>query len=257
MRKLNRFFLNLISCSLVLINAGHAQNSMSNSISSGFLNTVKRSHVIAQAGIYQGTQGKQQYIHVPSLIGDVFNVSKNRDTNGLLGLGYYLDGQQSIAFKKSYKMLYGLNLFYLAQMKVSGTITQEDAFTNLSYDYYVSYLPLFLMARSMIQTNSPKYDVGVDLGIGPDFMFLTKFTEYPINSGTVPSSPFKDTMSICPAATFGLSLKVNNLVYSIPVEIGYRFFYLGKGSFNHTNQVSSSLNTGNTYANALIFSIAL
>ena len=52
--------------------------------------------------------------------------------------------------------------------------------------------------------------------------------------------------------------KFNHLFGERPLECGYRFFYLGQGSFNIiNNQVTTALNTGNVYANALVCSVTL
>jgi hypothetical protein len=49
-------------------------------------------------GGYWSTQGKQQHINIQRLIGDEFNVIDNYSSNGLVGLGYFFDGQENELF---------------------------------------------------------------------------------------------------------------------------------------------------------------
>ncbi len=58
------------------------------------------------------------------------------------------------------------------------------------------------------------------------------------------------------SATVGASLRLKQVFGELPLECGYRFFYLGKGKFNvSSNQVLNSLETGDGYANAIICAV--
>ena len=113
-------------------------------------------HFITQLGYYCGIQGQEQHINIQGAIGDTFSAPTNQgSSNGLFGLGYYIDGQSL----KAFNMSYGLNFFYLAPTGVKGTVLQEDLFTNLAYSYTVTHFPLYVMAKSTIDTKSSRYSV--------------------------------------------------------------------------------------------------
>ena len=58
------------------------------------------------------------------------------------------------------------------------------------------------------------------------------------------------------SATAGIGIKLNNVIKTIPLECGYRFFYLGKGHLNTlSDQVLNTLKTGDDYANAIICAV--
>jgi hypothetical protein len=210
-------------------------------------------NVVVQLGGYQGIQGQSQHINIPTLIGDDFSVNNRHNGNVLIGLGYYFDGQTWPAYQVSY----GLNLFYLPQVEVNGNVTQEGVFTNLSYQYNMSNLPIYAIVKGIFNTASTNYDIAIDAGIGPNFMSLTGFKEMPLTSFSVSDHPFKNATDVTLSATLGLNVRMKHLVPAHIVECGYRFFYLGEGHLSHTMEVSSSLSTGNTFANALICSLTL
>jgi hypothetical protein len=154
-------------------------------------------------------------------------------------------------------MSYGINAFYLAPTSVSGNVIQEDLFTNLSYHYNIANYPVYVTAKSTINLNSP-LALTIDVGVGPNFMRTYDFQENSLDGGfTLPDKIFSANTTTTLSATVGVSLKINHALGQLPLEIGYRFFYLGQGHFKTSNdQVLNKLNTGNTYANALFLSIS-
>ena len=72
-------------------------------------NTLSHGNAVIQLGNFWGHQGQAQHINIDGLIGDDFTVTKAQDNNGLVGLGYFIDGQD----KNLFKMSYGINAFYL------------------------------------------------------------------------------------------------------------------------------------------------
>lgn len=75
---------------------------------------------------------------------------------------------------------------------------------------------------------------------------------------TSPDSIFTGRNKSTLTAMMGIGLKLNNVFGKLPFECGYRFFYLGKAGFNAlTNQTTNSLNTGNSYANALMCAVTI
>ena len=217
--------------------------------------SLLQGHPVLQLGGFWSHQGTEQHININSLIGDQFTVSRNDDSNGLVGVGYFIDGQD----KDLFKMSYGVNAFYLAKTGVAGYVIQENLFTNLSYGYKVTHYPVLAVAKSTINTKSPKYSWTVDAGIGPNFMSTGEFQEHSLDNGvTVPDNIFSGRTVTTFSAMGGIGFKANNFFGPAPLECGYKFFYLGQGYFSkQSNQVLNSLNTGTTYANALMCSITV
>jgi opacity protein-like surface antigen len=229
-----------------------SSNATSNNLFS--LSRLKQGHVTFQVGASQGITGKTQHIAIQDLIGDTFTSNKNHDFNALLGLGYYLDGQD---FGRV-KMSYGINGFYLPNMTATGDVIQEDLFTNLSYSYQLTNVPIYLMAKSTIPLNSPQYALTIDAGVGPNFMHAYAFQEQSLDGGvTIPDSFFSSHTTTTLSGTLGVGLKINR-VGKIALECGYRFFYLGQGHFVTSNdQVLNTFRTGQTYVNAIVFSVII
>ena len=219
-----------------------------------FPSFLKHGHATIQVGGYWSNPGYTQHINIQDLIGDEFTVTDHNSNHGLAGLGYFIDGQE----KSFFKISYGVNAFYLAKTTVTGNVIQENLFTNLSYQYNLTHYPIYAIAKSTIQTNSTKYALTIDAGIGPNFMRTTGFKEDSLDGITIPDNIFSSHTSTTFSATAGLGVKINRAFGPTPLECGYRFFYLGQGNFNMTtNQVLNTLNTGSVYANAIIYSITV
>ncbi len=213
-----------------------------------------RSGPVVEVGWFTVNQGKSQHVGIDGLIGDDFSVSKSSDQNFLLGLGYYFNGLS----KEKVSLLYGLNAFYLAPTKVSGKVTQEGLFTNLSYEYSRTNYPIYAEAKALIHCSS-RSDISMNLGIGPNIVSSGSFKEKSLDGGvTIPDSDlFSRKNVVSCSATAGLGWRIAALKY-LSFEIAYRFFYLGEGELKKANdQVKNNLSTGNSYANALIFSISM
>lgn len=219
------------------------------------LSTLKSGHALIQLGGFGSTQGASQHINIEGLIGDAFAVTKRGDGNALVGLGYFIDGKGM----GSLAMSYGINGYYLARTSVSGTVTQENLFTNLSYGYHLTHYPVYAMAASTIPLKSTKQSITLDVGIGPNFMQAGGFQEASLDNGvTLPDAAFSGRTTTTFSATVGLGIRINNVFGKVPLECGYRFFYLGQGHFNtETSQLQNTLSTGNAYANALLCGIRI
>lgn len=209
---------------------------------------LSHGHALMQLGAYWGGGAKEQHIDIATLIGDQFTVSSDSGSNGLVGLGYFIDGQE----KDLFKMAYGVNTFYLAKTGVSGLVVQENAFANLSYGYHLSHVPVYAVAQSTIKTKSPAYSLVFDVGIGPNFMQTGSFHEESLGSNTQPDNIFFGRTTTTFSATTGLAFQLNHFFGQAPISCGYRFFYLGQGHFNKaSDQVLTTLKTGSVYANAV------
>ncbi|KTC87691.1 hypothetical protein [Legionella drozanskii] len=218
-----------------------------------FIKTLKQGHLVFQAGGYWSYQGKDQHIDIAGLIGDRFTITNHKDSNALVGLGYF------ISDKNSMNISYGLNGFYLPSTSVSGEVIQEDLFTNLSYRYKVTHFPVYAVAKSTIPLYSNKSSLVLNVGIGPNFMYLSDFKERSIDDGvTLSDHAFLSHTRTTFSATAGIGFRLNQIFGNIPLECGYRFFYLGQGRFRpRTDQLLTSLSTGSTYANAVLCSISV
>lgn len=216
--------------------------------------SLKHGHAIIQLGGYWNNQGQTQHINIQDLIGDEFTVIRHSDSNGLVGLGYFVDGQN----KSFFKMSYGINAFYLAKTAVTGNIIQENLFTNLSYQYKLTHYPVYAIAKSTIKTKSPKYALTIDAGIGPNFIRTDGYQEHSLDGVTIPDNIFSSHTSTTFSAIAGFGVKINQVFGPAPLECGYQFFYLGQGNFNTvSNQVLNTLNTGSNYVNALMCAITV
>lgn len=211
-------------------------------------------HGVLQLGGYWSIQGQSQQIDINGLIGDYFNVTEGNGSNGLVGVGYFIDGPAI----KEIPMEYGINWFYLAKTSVKGTVTQENLFTNLAYGYNVTHYPLYFVAKSTFKTKFPNKAVTFDVGIGPNFLTTSSLQESSLGANTIPDAIFGGTTTATFSATAGLGIKFNQFLGNAPLECGYRFFYLGQGKFKAlTNQTLNTLNTGSDFGNAVICSITV
>lgn len=229
--------------------------TISSSAPSSFYSKLAQGHLMLELGGYQGTQGETQHINIKNLIGDTFTHANQNKNNVVVGLGYFVDGKSW----NSVHMSYGINAFYLAPITVSGDVIQEDIFTNLSYSYALRHFPIYAMIKSVIDLKSPNYAVTLDAGMGPNFMKAYSFSESSLDGGiTIPEHPFSANTTTTFSATVGVGLKINHALAQLPVECGYRFFYLGRGHLTANNsQVLDNLSTGNTYANAILCSVSI
>jgi hypothetical protein len=217
---------------------------------------LKQGHLLLELGGHWRTAATSQFININGLIGDRFTVTNGQNGNGLVGVGYFIDGKD----KERLKMSYGINWFYLPKTSVSGTVVQEDLFENLSYSYNITNYPLYAVAKSTLKTSSPNYNVTLNAGIGPNFMALGQFKENSISGSNVVSLPdqiFSGKKSAVFSATAGLGFQLANILGKMPIECGYQFFYLGQGSMSVINeQVQNTLKTGTLYANAVMCSLS-
>lgn len=211
--------------------------------------------IVLQGGGFNATQGDSQNISIAGLIGDHFSVTQHNDQNFLLGLGYYINAWNNNCIQ----LLYGLNAYYLADTKVKGKVVQEYTFTNLSYHYSITNLPVYVATKAIIQTNINKFNVTVDLGFGPNIIQTTSFRESSLDGGiTIPDKAFSGESKVVLSAAAGIGLQFKEVFKDAAIEIGYRFFYLGEGKLRaQSEQIQNNLTTGNSYANALILSIAV
>ena len=254
---MNMIKLTCVSCACMAIATSFAdppllQNTNASPYSSwaSRLNP-KNADILIQMGGFIASQGKSQTIGINGLIGDQFSVNNSHGENGLLGFGYFIDGLDKPAFS----LLFGVDAFYLAHTTVEGNITQEQIFTNLSYAYDLTNWPIYADTRALINTWSDRYTITFDVGLGPNIIATNNFSETSLD-GTLPDHAFAAETSAAFSVTTGIGFKFNKLIPHVPLELDYRFFYLGQGTLRNVNdQYLDTLTTGNNYANTLMLSI--
>lgn len=206
--------------------------------------------------MFSATQGNAQHINIQDLIGNDYTLNKRRaDPNSLLGLGYFVN----IADKKAWHFAYGLSAFYFAKTTVAGNIIQESLFQNLSYQYHISHFPIYVTVKTIVNHSSDKSAITLDAGIGPNIMMTSDYHTNSLDGGiTLQDHTFSGQSCLTLSATAGVSIRLNKILGSMPIELGYRFFYLGKGSLHaETNQTLNTLRTGSVYANALLLTFVI
>ena len=212
--------------------------------------SLRHGQGVVQLGGYWDIQAQADHVNINGLIGDDFSAATPKiGSSGLFGVGYFIDG-----FHKSWlNTTIGLNWFYLGPIGKNGTVTQENLYTNLGYRYTITNYPLYAIAQSTLKTPSPKFDVTIDAGVGPNFIQTKSFSEQSLDSITIPDQIFAGKTTTVFSATAGIGIKFNHVLGDYPLELGYRFFYLGQGRFSAlSNQVNSILTTGQGYANAAV-----
>jgi hypothetical protein len=216
---------------------------------------LKGGHVLLQAGAFKSSQGQSQNIYIKNLLGDRFDLTKRNDSNGLFGIGYMIPGASDDLFD----LAYGVNAFYFPKTSVKGTITQEFLYTNLAYHYGISHAPIYATVKATVTPHSDRYALTFDAGVGPNFHMTTTYHDWSIDGGvTFPDQAFLSNTQAKLSGMAGVGVKFNHVIGSAPVEIGYRFFYLGEGRLERrTNQLLNTLKTGDVYANALIATLTI
>lgn len=214
---------------------------------------LKHGTIPVQVGFFAPNQGQSQNVDIQGLIGNQYTVNHNQGTNGLVGVGYFVDGLE----KDRVQLSYGLNGYYFGPASVTGTIIQEHLFTNLAYRYQIQNTPIYFAAKAKVKNNSEKYNIIFDAGIGPNFMRTSQYTEASLTDYSVAASnSFASKNNVAFTAMGGVGLRLNNVFGKAPVECGYRFFYLGQGRLGiNNNQILNAIKTGDTYANALVCSV--
>jgi len=215
--------------------------------------------ILLEGGGFSASQGSVQNIGIEGLIGDHFTLAHPQAQNGLLGLGLYWQGREY----PRYDVFYGINAFFFAHTIVSGYVVQEDTFVNLFYRYSLYNYPIYLAAKAI--KHSDNYSLTFDFGVGANIINTAHFYEYPLmGSDAIPDTYIlAGQQSLAPSAMIGIGIKFKSIYgyslfnESLPLEIGYRFFYLGRGKLNKINsELMNTLNTGTNYANAIILTIS-
>lgn len=249
-----------------LVAQTHAENALSNqpgslpATSQTSQLSTNYGNLILQFGGFS-TYESSKHVYIEANDGDYFNISNHYRENFLLGLGYLINGpdETTIFGCQTFKTQYGVNAFYLPRITVKGNVIQEQEFNNLSFKYSVTNYPIYLAAKGIFNTNDDRYKFTLDLGLGPNIIHASNFNEKSLDGGhTIPDNIFSNHTSVALSGTFGLGIRFENTFGNIPLECGYRFFYLGQGHFKAIHSdLNNTLETGNGYTNALLCSVAV
>lgn len=213
-----------------------------------FAFTLKNGYYLAEAGLVASSQSYTQDIAINCLIGNRFTAIDSLSLSGLVGVGYLVKGYDSETFGFDY----GLNGFYLSN-SVSGLIIQEHLYPNLAYSYKVNHFPLYATAKLHTKTPLDKIALTLDAGLGPNFMQSGHYQEKPLDPIILPDNAFLGHANTTLSAMAGVGLRLPPLSVLSSFEVGYRYFYLGRGELTpRTNELLNTLNTGTNSAHALI-----
>jgi hypothetical protein len=237
---------NLKICSVAAISF-YAMNAFSSGLKGG--------HLAIQGGGYFTNQGRNQDIRIRNLIGDRYTMTNRNGSNGLFGLGYLLEGPQFHGID----LQYGVNAFYMTKTAVKGTITQEQLYTNLTFKYGVSHVPIYATLKGLANLYGERYALTGDVGIGPSFNMGSSYQDFRSdNHFTFRDRAFDTGSKTSFSAMAGFGIRANQLITGVPLEIGYRFFYLGEGQLSpRTDRILNNLKTGNGYAHAVVVTLTV
>ncbi len=211
-------------------------------------NTAWQLHI----GGFVSSQGINQHINITGLVGNQYSPSKKNGGNVIVGAGFL----RPMGTYETFDVEYGIQIYYLPSVTAGGNIAIENVLPNLDYKYSVSFLPLYANLKFNINTEFEKTKLTLDFGIGPDFMRLNSYREIALTNATIPSSFYSSQSRTQFATLFGVGLKSDKYLNNATLELGYRFFYLGNGSFSPNNPfVLTRFRTGPIYANAATLSV--
>ncbi len=204
-------------------------------------------HVQVQLGdIYIRPSHQDQTIGITDELPDVFSVtSYTNPQRFLFGLGLFFD----LPFDCRDTFSLGLDAFYFGQITVKGDILQQQTNDLFRYQYAVTNFPIFAATKATLRNDHELFNdmaITLDFGIGPNIQ-TTRYNQYPTDSliSIQPSLFFgkNDLSGIGFAATAGVGLKLDDFLITVPLECGYRFFYLGQGklSINSNANVETNL----------------
>ncbi|MBL7480590.1 hypothetical protein [Legionella bononiensis] len=211
--------------------------------------------LVIQGGGFSSNTGKPQHIYINTLVGDQYTVTSKHDKKGLFGLSYLISGPNF----KNVLISYGVSGFYFPKIKVNGDIIQENLFANLGYSYEISQVPIYATTKAVIMNHSDQFGLTVDAGIGPNLIKTKTVNTWPINgSNALPERVFSGRSNTAFSAMAGVGFRINHVLGKFPLDCGYRYFYLGKGSFyKRSDEWLNTLSTGDNYAQAVICSVTV
>jgi hypothetical protein len=197
-------------------------------------------------GYFSAHEGQAQHINLSGLYGNDYSVNRATPQNFLVGTGLYFPSKLS-------NLDIGLNVYYFNTTGISGEIKQEGLFNNLSYNYNVINIPIYVSLLKEIPIKNKPYSLMLHTGIGPNIIALYNYSETPLTSYTLSNHTFTSSTKAQFSVHAGLGVQLKE-----QFECGYRFFYLGQSHLKTSNPgVLNSLQTSNMYANSLICSLII
>jgi len=213
----------------------------------------KNPYLNVHGGASNNLLGQSQQVSVNLMPSANYTLASRQYWNGILGLSL-LDDRQFL----QKNMSYGLSAFYFFPSTVSGNIYQAGAFNNLSYSYLVYNIPIYATAKTILEVPKLPMPIFFDIGIGPNFLLTSKYSEAIINPQSLPDNAYSSSTNVSFSITAGLGVRNDKILPGHPLECGYRFFYLGSSQLTiHNNQYLNELGTGNVFSNSLICSLKI
>ena len=211
-----------------------------------------RPHLVIQAGAF--LIDKAQSKNVSAFIGDRFNEDDSGNVNGLLGLGLYFNGAEG----ERVNFTYGINAFYLGKTSLrGGGVAALDPDLIWSYEHSLTNYPIYFGTKLDIgNKNNERYGFTMDFGLGPNIRVTNNAFQESLDGEVIRVNG--DQTKVVFSGMVGVGFRVSEVFGMAPLECGYRFFYLGKSDFSaRTRQIVTSLDSGESYANALLCSVTI
>jgi len=207
-----------------------------------------RGYLSLEGGVYHGKIGEAQDVETAGLFIDRYDIDSTYHNAGLIGLGYFFCLPQSPVY-------FGVNAYYLTRTTVKGTIFIDQIFPDLNYSYTIKQFPIYASVKATLPFNNGN---GINLmaGVGPNIIKIQNYNEF-VNEGglTAPLDTYDSTTSVRLSAMAGIGITFSDFSNGLPIELGYRFFYLGDGALESNFDDVEDLNTGAMFAHALVVSI--
>ena len=214
---------------------------------------IKDIYFNVHGGASNNLIGQSQQVGVNLMPSANYTLSSRQYWNGVVGLSLLKDTQ---FLQKN--MSYGLSAFYFFPSIVSGNIYQAGLFNNLSYSYRAYNSPIYATAKTSVESSKLPMPIFFDVGIGPNIMLTSKYSEQIINPDSLPDNAFGSSTRAAFSATAGVGFRNEKILPGHPLECGYRFFYLGSTQLAiKNNQYFNKLGTGIMFANSVICSIKI
>jgi hypothetical protein len=219
-----------------------------------------KTHINLYLGGVETTAGKTQQVNVDFVLPAEYTFKENRQWNAVLGLTLLGGVGVFREFKtiRNFLFSYGVGAFYLSKVRVSGIVSQAKLFNNLGYSYDITNIPAYVFLKTKADIFEGKHQLVLDVGFGPNVMTMYNYGEWAINRTSLKDNAFKGSRETTLSFTSGFAIHFNKIFGDLPVELGYRFFYLGVGHLNiNNNQYATNLSTGPSYANAIVCSLII
>lgn len=199
-------------------------------------------------------QGAEQLINIQNSLGNTYIFNKTSDHVAMIGFSWLRQG----LIKAPFDVGFGVSAYYFAPAEVDGTIYLERNFPNLSFQYEVKNIPLYVASKIVIPNKAGLPSAVIDLGVGANFITTRNYLERSIDGGiSIPSQSFSGKSSVKSSAMAGIGIRLNRFIKNVCLEFGYKYFYLNTGDFNPADQILTNLSTKQMNAHVLALTLMI